>query len=436
MREWSAFFLLVLATWLLRASASAIYEHIKKRIDERVPDDLPIGAGAWLREYEAEHCLGLRVYAGAPGSSHVDAYVPSAHVITLSRDVYVKKDPSFWAVAAHELGHAIVYRSTPLLYVPLQLGRVVLASATSLATVLIFANVLYARRDLDAMAFALLYASLGGFVLLLVDEALASAVALRILRREPRVDRRGMLAASGALAAAYVTYVAGFVGQILLVAQRGFVIAQIERHRHFVPGQPLASWRWVVIVVLSASVVLLVARGLALVVRSRKEASPAELEARQRATRSTEVGRGLLVCAVIALVYDQPGAPYLPLVCAAGILASRSFVTTTSSVFLGIVSGILRVVVFVALLPVALAVALVAPKKQPVQTNPNVIPSPLAPTEPSVSPLDALPLPEAIDDWSIGFYRDPPWHARLSELAFPLLHVAFVVGLFIELMSR
>ena len=430
MLDWVAFVLLVVGAWLLRTVVSSLYLHIKKRIDDHTPDDLPIGAGAWLTEYDAEHCLGLRVYAGAPGTREVDAYLPSAHVITLSRDVYVKKDPSFWAVAAHELGHAIVYRSTPLVYVPLQLGRIVLVSATSFATVLIFANVLYARRDLDAIAFLLLHASLVGYAVLLVDEALASVVGLRILRRDPRVDRRGMFAACAALAAAYLTYVAGFAGQLLLVEQRGFVIAQIERHRHFVFGRPLGSVRAVVLVILGAALVLFAARALVTSLRSRKDASPADLEKRRAVARLGEIGRGVLACAMVALVYDQPAAPMLPLVCAAGILGSRAFVANVSAVLVGLVSGIVRSLVIFAALPIIVVTTLRRSKNRTRDVATNVVPSPLARTVPIKGPLDDLPLPQAIDDWSIESYRDPPWHQRASELAFPLVHVAFVVALF------
>ena len=430
MWSWCAFFLLVVGTWLLRALVSSLYVHVKKRIDDNTPDDLPIGAGAWLEEYNAEHYVGLRVYAGAPGTSHVDAYVPSANVITLSREVYVKNDPSFWAVAAHELGHALVYRSTPLVSVPLQLGRVVIVSATSLATVLIFANVLYARRDLDAIAFSLLYTSLGGYALLLVDEALATVVGLRILDRDPRIDRRGMIAACAALAAAYLTYVAGFAAQVLLIEQRGFVIAQVERHRHFVVGSPLGIVRWVALVVFGVALAIFALLALARSLRSRKDASPAELEKRRALAYVTETGRGLLACAIVALVYDQP-ARYLPIMCAAGVLGSRLFVTTVSTVFLRVASGIGGLLVTIVTLPFLIVIGVGRSKNR--RETGATITSPLARTVPIKTPLDDLPLPQAIDDWSIEMYRDPPWYERASELAFPLLHVAFVVGVYVEL---
>ena len=417
----------------MRSAVRSFYTHVAKRLDDRVPDDLPIGAGAWLQEIAGEHCVGLRIYAGAPGTRYVDSYIPSSHVITLSRDVYVKKDPSYWAAAAHELGHAIVYRSSPLVYVPLQLGRFVLAGATSIATVLIFANVLYARADLDAIAFSLLYASLGGYALLLVDEALASVVGLRILRRDPRIDRRGTMAGAVALAAAFLTYVAGFIGQVLLVAQRRFVMAQIARHRHFVPGQPLGVARWAVVAILSALLVLYVARVLPAMLVSRKDSSPAALEQQQRGVRTSDFVRGFFVCALVALVYDQPGAPMLPLVCAAGIVASRTFVGALGS----ILEQTVRALVFIALAPFTIAIAIARLQKNPPpKKDPNVVPSPLASTGPMPGPLDALPLPVAIDDWSIEHYRNAPWHERVAEIAFPLLQVAFVIGVFVELLSR
>ena len=134
--------------------------------------------------------------------------------------------------------------------------------------------------------------------------------------------------------------------------------------------------------------------------------------------------------------YDKPGAPYLPLVCAAGILASRSFVVSVSSVCVGLVSGLVRGLVFVAALPLAVVVALARAKKRPVDADAGTVPSPLARTVPIQGPLDGLPLPEAIDDWSIEAYRRPSWHQRMSELAFPLLHVVFAVAVIVALRAR
>ena len=66
-------------------------------------------AGEWLQEEVSRRALPVRVLVAPSEKEGVDAFMPRARIIRLSRTSYMKRDPAHWAIAAHELGHALLY---------------------------------------------------------------------------------------------------------------------------------------------------------------------------------------------------------------------------------------------------------------------------------------------------------------------------------------
>lgn len=416
MREWGAFAGLVLLGWLLRKLVVATYLRLKDRIDRAVPDHLPMGGGDWLRTQIPE---GVRIVVGPRGNAHADAFVPGANVIVLSREVYQKHDASFWAVAAHELGHALVYRSSRIVHIILFLGRVNVAAGTILGSSLIFANVLYARPEVNALAFALLEVSLASYVVILGDEALASAIAIRILARDPRVDRRDMVGAVTGLLAAFMTYLGGFTGQVILVLERDFVVGQISRHREFVPAEPMGAVRMTFVILLSAVLVAWSLVNLRKALRRPHYESSLDVAKGLLWYVAHEVGRGAVGAILIWLVWDQPYGALMPLLCVAALVASRVAIRLAASIVELVIKGIAVVLAYLIAIPGVLAWAFFSTSAA--KSEPAPLPTP-PDSERTKNALEALEVERA--------NRRSLYLTLLAALD-PALHLAFVIALFV-----
>lgn len=237
--EWSQLFLYLFAAFVLRTLVVKIYLAVKRYTDRVIPDNMEVGAGQWLRDTIAKRGLDVRVFVDVSNESDIDAFFPSARVVRMSREVYFKKDPSFWAVAAHELGHALIRKKSRLLAVLFTSCRFGGETAFNVGSALILANILYGIPSVNAFAFDVVVVGTVLYIGTLVDEAAASIIGLRLLREDGRVDARGMWASRWRLAAAYLTYIGTFAGQIVLLFERRWITKMIEEHRHFTPSTPL-----------------------------------------------------------------------------------------------------------------------------------------------------------------------------------------------------
>ncbi len=418
-REWLPFVALVALGWILRKAIGSAYEHLSRRIDAKVPDDMPCGGGAWLDEQLRARGLEgeIRVFADGRKAASVDAYFPTARTIVLSLMVHQKHDASFWAVAGHELGHALVRLRSPLIGVVFSIARLLTLVCTRVATFLIFANVLYARTEIDSLAFALLRASLWAWCLVLVDEALASVMSIRMLAKDDRVDRRALVGAVTALAAAFMTYAGAFVGQIILLLQRDFIVDQIHRHRVFVSGAPMTTARIVLVLVLS---VVLVVLSIFAIVRAVRRPKVADIGAVAKAWAMSFVHdfvRGAFGAAIVALVWNQPLGRWFPLVCVAGLVASSVFVRLAAAV----AQAIVRMAVTLVLLPIYLPLSLIFSKREKNKS----------PDEPMSKRTAA-----DYDRLFTELHNHPSWYELTYELAYPTLHLVFVAALCVALVQK
>src|SRR5690606_12317372 len=126
-------------------------------------DDLPLGTGEWVRRQIERLGLGdhLRVVAMPGDRSQIDAFLPDGSLIQLSEETFFKRDPSFWAIGAHELGHALTYRRSLLVGAVLKTARGLSQLATSAGAAFLLANVLYGSPLVGGIALALLLLGLG-----------------------------------------------------------------------------------------------------------------------------------------------------------------------------------------------------------------------------------------------------------------------------------
>jgi Zn-dependent membrane protease YugP len=427
MRDWAAFVGLVLLGFLIRNFIRHAYTRIRKRIDDAIPDHLPMGGGEWLREYAPRD---LRIIIG-PRDHDTGLYIPSSDTIVISPDVDEKRDASYWATAAHELGHALFYRSTILVHIVFMTGRVVATAGPIVGTFLVFANVLYARPDINALAFHCLEAGLAGMLLVLVDEAVATFIAMRIMFGEFRLDRRDRVGAFTSLAAGYMTYVGFFVGELLVVLQREFIVGMIERHRHFTPSAPMGGGRLVVVSVLG---ILLTVWAIYTGIRALRREEASDLDDVKRAEGGLslhELGRGLLGLLLVWLVWDQPG-PLVPIVSVVGLLGSRLPLLYVSSLVDGLLKGLVIVVFGLLLILAALlfgrflgkVLAKRRAKKDAEEKN-----------DPEKAPT-SLRSAEVAQQLVVERHNNPGLPSRLAPAAGPLLHLAFAFGLLLILARR
>lgn len=419
MKDWAAFVGLVLLGFLIRNFIRHAYTRIRKRIDDAIPDHLPIGGGEWLREYAPRD---IRILIG-PREHDTGSYIPSSNTIVISPDVNEKKDASYWATAAHELGHALFYRSTFLVHAVFMTGRVVAMAGPIVGTFLVFANVLYAREDINAIAFHCLEAGLGGLLFVLVDEAVATFIGMKILMGEFRLDRRDKLGAFTSLAAAYMTYVGFFVGELLVVLQREFIVGMIEAHRHFTPSAPMGGTRLVIVSVLG---IFLTVWAIYTVIRAlrREEASDiSDVKSAKGGLSLHELGRGLLGILVVWLVWDQPG-PLVPIVSVVGLLGSRLPLEIVG----GLVDGLLRALVILVLgiLLILFAVLfgwllkrLLAGRKKKSE-----------PEKKDEAPV-SLRSRDVAEQLEVEGFNNPGLPSRLAPAVSPVLHLAFAFGLIV-----
>lgn len=441
LRDWAPLIGLVALGLILRVVISSAYRLAKRRLDRAHPDDLPLHAGQWLEEEVERRGIDVRVLVSSTNEEGVDAFLPSAGSVLLSHQTYYKKDPSFWAVAAHELGHVLTYRRASWVPVVLEGARIVGISAASVANAMILANIMFASAAINRLAFALASAGLVMFVVVLLDELAASIVAVGILRRDARVDARGMRGARAALAAAFMTYLGGFAGHGLLVWERDFAVAKIEHDRHFVPAAHLGTAWLVLSAALSLPVMLLAWREIRLALRPRQADTMEEAKRLEGWRALREIVRGALTLGLVAIVWAQPFGLAFAIACVLAVLASRKTLALLTSPVLWLLKWPLALVLLLGLVPPLVVLVAVHRARAWLFGARKSEPRPEAKTEPGgavalVKPdgavallsADALRSAGVLEAHQLELRNRPPWTERLSRIAYAACHVALVVA--------
>jgi hypothetical protein len=192
-------------------------EAIKAWLDRRIPDDLPLGAGAWI-EGEAAR-LGYRDLRVIVTERSTNFFAPKRRIIHLDSATYWKRDPLYWATAAHELGHARFAYEHPVASPLVDAIGVMRTILASFGIGLAFGNVMVAQPLIGNLAWSCLVVAFALRLLVLGEEAYASIYAFGLVRRSGAVTPRRMVAVAVALVLAWSTYLSITLSYAVMLAR-------------------------------------------------------------------------------------------------------------------------------------------------------------------------------------------------------------------------
>jgi Zn-dependent membrane protease YugP len=203
---------------LAQALAVVVATRTKSALDHRIPDELPMTAGDWLADRldELRHPISAIVT-----DRQSDGYRPTERLIQLSEETHFKADPSYWATAAHELGHARIRAELPIIghlrTLAAVLGAVLIAIGVGLAFGHVFYSPSGALPGASASAFRCLALAAALRVFVLVDEGVASVIAYRELRACDAIDFVHLRAIRRVLVTAFATYLVTYAAYAALL---------------------------------------------------------------------------------------------------------------------------------------------------------------------------------------------------------------------------
>ncbi|MEZ4236409.1 MAG: zinc metallopeptidase [Myxococcota bacterium] len=233
---------------------------------------LPEAAGPWIERVIAARGLPLQVEV-VPADSP-DAYWPNADTIALGEATYGGRRPKDWAVAAHELGHALNVAVHPAMTAVLPGARLGSTLGWRLCIAGLIAASLFDEPVAVWIAGLALLASVACTAAVCADEVGASRHAARIIGADDRVARPGLRRAVSAMRAAASAYLLGAVGQLLVLGAFPLLAwAVID-----VPRAPKSPSDLGFTLVLAVTPIVLLRAALALVQAVRPEPVPSELD--------------------------------------------------------------------------------------------------------------------------------------------------------------
>jgi len=226
-RTWWPILVLVWLPGAIQTIMTVAITRAFRRLDESHPDDLPLTAGEWLKREIGR--LGLtgwlsQIVTDGEAKASIDAYHPEHGVIQLTADTHFKRDPMHWAIAAHELGHARFKVALPL-FGRFMVGMVyVKRGLVAVALALVFGNAMFALPHITDIALHMFQAAIALHLLVLLDESVASTLALRSLRASPEMQPSHMRSARTVLTLAFSTYAIGFATRAALLTQWHLIV--------------------------------------------------------------------------------------------------------------------------------------------------------------------------------------------------------------------
>lgn len=244
--------LFIVVVMTIHLTTGFVYEAITERADAAHPDDLPLSAGRFAAQAVEQRQLPIQVVAVSDKGRN--GFAAAQNLIFLTASTWVKHDPTAWAVAAHELGHALVclrHRAVGLTFVA---ARTLERVCRGVVLAAMLCNLGFSSPLLSHLALGALLVCIVANLLVLVDESVSSAIAMRLLRGSGHVGPAGLRHARRVLLGALSTYVAGLVGQVVLLAFFA-PLDELARARGFAPAAPLSGASAAAALVLSLLVV-------------------------------------------------------------------------------------------------------------------------------------------------------------------------------------
>lgn len=176
---------------------------------------LPVAAGPWLEQEVRRR--GLSVEVEVHGRDGMDAYVPGVGRIGLSHRTWGGCRPGDWAIAAHELGHALNMGLHPVVAQILPTARLLQHHLWRAFCAALCAGALLRDPALVPIALALLIAAATASLVVLVDEVGASVQGLRLLRADPRIRGEDLRVVRGSMVSAGSVYALQWLGQLVVL---------------------------------------------------------------------------------------------------------------------------------------------------------------------------------------------------------------------------
>lgn len=198
---------------------------------------LPATAGAWAQATLTRlGKVGITVATmDGPGGNF---YHPASRTIVLSESVHGEHTARAYATAAHELGHAAFHTERPWLSRVLLAARGPAGLAYYFGVALLFGTVIAGEPSLHAVGFGLIALAAVLHALVVVDEAIASAIAGDLLR-EHLADAEQAGIARGHLRRAFATYASMLVAYLVPLAVAPWLLA--DRGGAVPPGPALGG---------------------------------------------------------------------------------------------------------------------------------------------------------------------------------------------------
>ncbi len=205
-------------------STRALWSLVERWLDRHYADDLPESTGAFTRR-----CAARQWGDRAPEV----LYLPEDHALTkehrgftgayyapyvlLTRKTFFKCDPSYWAVGAHELGHALMHRRVAWLWNAAAVLRALTPQVSTLALTLLLSNIVLGSMTVMNVALWLYWSIVAMGLVGCMDELGASVIAIRLLKEDGRLRRGHWLGVYGTLGTALLTYVGSVAGSLTTV---------------------------------------------------------------------------------------------------------------------------------------------------------------------------------------------------------------------------
>lgn len=216
---WWAVCLLLTLPFLANQVALVIAKRTRSAHDFAIEDDLPMTAGEWLRDRLVARPSLRAIVTDHRAKQSLDGYYYLHSVIQLTEETHFKADPSYWAIAAHELGHARVHLEHPGAAALIDGARI---AKWVLATIVIglgVGNLLYAVPGVTDFCFVLAVIAMGFHAGELASEASASLLAYAELRRSAHLTPRHLRAVRAVLWSSFGTYGITYAAHALLLTQ-------------------------------------------------------------------------------------------------------------------------------------------------------------------------------------------------------------------------
>ncbi len=213
---------------------------LKIVLDIVFADSMPCSTGKLVRKLIDES--DLKKVRISRGPRNMAAFFPLTGGILIDRRTYGKRDPIFWAIGLHELGHLLLHRVRPIGWL-LRSARLLWLSLLKFERALLVGLLVYGGSLLHTLLGWALLIALGAAAFVLLDELIASIIALVKLKATGEARPAQLVGAGLVLLFALATYVGTAAVDLLLYQHLDQVAAIATDHPTMLRSGPLGWFR-------------------------------------------------------------------------------------------------------------------------------------------------------------------------------------------------